>query len=82
MPSYFSKKTNYKTTSKKERDKRFVKNWWPISSLNVDIKILSRSFAEKLKHCLHELISSNQTAYVKNWCISESGRLISDVIEN
>ena len=34
-----------------------------------------------MKHVLPELISSNQTAYVKNRCISESGRLISDVIQ-
>ena len=37
--------------------------------------------AEKLKNVFPEPISSNQTAYVKNRCISESGRLISDVIE-
>ena len=66
---------------KKDRDKRFVKNWRPISLVNVDTKILSKSLAEKLKSALPELISSNQTAYVKNRCISESGRLISDVIE-
>ena len=70
-----------KLIAKKDRDKRFVKNWRPISLLNVDTKILSKSLAEKLKHVLPELISSNQTAYVKNRCISESGRLISDVIE-
>ena len=70
-----------KLIAKKYRDKRFVKNWWPISLLNVDTKILSKSLAEKLKNVLPELISSNQTAYVKNRCISESGRLISDVIE-
>ena len=34
-----------------------------------------------MKNVLPELISSNQTAYVKNRCIGESGRLISDVIE-
>ena len=34
-----------------------------------------------LKHAFSELISSNQTAYVKNQCISESGRLLSDVNE-
>ena len=34
-----------------------------------------------MKNVLPELISFNQTAYVKNQCISESGRLISDVIE-
>ena len=66
---------------KKDRDKRFVKNWRPISLLNVDTKILSKSLAEKLKNVLPELISSNQTAYVKYRCISESGRLISDVTE-
>ena len=70
-----------KLIAKKDRDKRFAKNWRPISLLNVDTKILSKSLAEKLKHVLPELISSNQTAYVKNRCISESGRLISDVIE-
>ena len=70
-----------KLIAKKDRDKRFVKNWRPISLLNVDTKILSKSLAEKLKHVLPELISSNQTAYVKNRYISKSGRLISDVIE-
>ena len=34
-----------------------------------------------MKNVLPELVSSNQTAYVKNRCISVSGRLISDVIE-
>ena len=66
--------------AKKDRDKRFVKNWRPITLLNVDTKILSKSLAEKRKHTLPELIPSNQTAFVKNRFISESGRLISDVI--
>ena len=34
-----------------------------------------------MKHVLPKLISSNQRTYVKNRCISESRRLISDVIE-
>ena len=66
---------------KKDRDKRFVKNWEPVSLLNVDTKILSKSLAEKLKHVVLELISSNQTVDVKNRCINESGRLIFDVTE-
>ena len=66
---------------KKDRDKKFVKNFRSISLLNVDTKILSTSFAEKLKNVLLELISSNQTAFVKNRCTSESRRLISDVTE-
>lgn len=66
---------------KKDRDKKFVKNFRPISLLNVDTKILPNSLAEKLKHVLTELISSNQTSYIKNRCISENDRLISDVTE-
>ena len=70
-----------KLTEKKGRDKRFIKNWWPISLLNVDSKIISKAISEKLKEVLPDLISSQQTAYVKNRHIGESGRLVSDVIE-
>ena len=70
-----------KLIEKKDRDKRFIKNWRPISLLNVDLKIISKALSEKLKKVLPDLISSQQTAYVKNRHIGESGRLISDVIE-
>ena len=49
--------------------------------LNVDSKIISKALSEKLKEVLPDLISSQQTAYVKNRHIGESGRLISDIIE-
>ena len=49
--------------------------------LHVDLKIISKALSEKLKKFLPEWISSQQTAYVKNRHISESGRLISDVTE-
>ena len=51
-----------KLIAKKDRDKRFVKKWRPISLLNADRKILSKSLPEKLKHVLLELISCNQTS--------------------
>ena len=53
----------------------------PISLLNVDIKILSKALAKRLKEVLPCLISAQQTAYVQNRNIGESGRLISDIIE-
>ena len=49
--------------------------------MNVDLKIISKAFSEKLKKVLPELISSQQRTYVKNRYIGESRRLISDVIE-
>ena len=49
--------------------------------LNVDTKILSKAFSNKLKTVLPTLVSSQQTTYVKNRLIGESGRLISDIIK-
>ena len=70
-----------KLIEKKDRDKTFIKNWRHISLLNVDLKIISKALSEKLKKVLPDLISSQQTAYVKNRHIGECGRLISDIIE-
>ena len=52
-----------------------------ISLLNVDIKILSKALARRLKEVLPCLISAQETAYVQNRNIGESGRLISDIVE-
>ena len=49
--------------------------------LNVDSKIISKALSEKLKEVLLDLTYSQQTAYVKNRHIRESGRLTSDVKE-
>ena len=70
-----------KLIEKKDRDKCYIKNWRPISLLNVDTKILPKAVSNKLKTVLPMLIFSQQTAYVKNRFIGESGRLISDIIE-
>ena len=67
-----------KLIEKKDKDKRFIKNWRPISLLNVDYKIISKVFSARLKKVLPLLISSQQTAYIANRCISESGKLISE----
>ena len=55
--------------------------WRAISLLNTDLKLISKALATRLKELLTDLISSNQTAYVKNRYISESGRLIYDALE-
>ena len=70
-----------KLIEKKDRDKRFIKNWRPISLLNIDCKIISKLFATRLKDVLPSLISSEQTAYVVKRFIGEVGRLISDLLE-
>ena len=45
------------------------------------MKIISKVLSTRIKDVLPYLISSNQTAYVINRFISESGRLISDILE-
>ena len=64
-----------KLTEKKDRDKKFIKNWPPISILNVDMKLISKVRASRLKSVISTI------ANVNNRFISESGRLISDVLE-
>ena len=54
-----------KLIEKKDKDKKLIKNWIPISLLNVDTKLISKVLAERLKKVFPSLISKNQTAYVK-----------------
>ena len=69
-----------KLIEKKYRDKRFIKNWRPISFLNVDVNLISKVLSNRIKNLLPNWISGNQNAYVTNRFISERGRLISDIL--
>ena len=66
---------------KKDKDKRFVQNWRPISLLNVDVKIISKALSKRLKNVLSSLILDNESAYVDGRFISEGRRLIEDVLQ-
>ena len=67
---------------KKERDVRFIKNWRPISLLNVDLKIASKAISYRLRQVIPDLIHPDQTAYVKGRYIGESVRVIEDILEH
>ena len=58
-----------------------MKNWRPISLLNIDVKIFNKALASKLKKVLSSIIGVNQTAYVEGRFIGEASRLISDILE-
>ena len=66
---------------KKDKDKRLIKNWHPISLLNVDSKLISKPLGNRLQDVMPNLVSENQSAYVNNRFISKSGKLISDILE-
>ena len=57
---------------KKAKDKRFLKNWRPISLINVDAKIASKVLASRMKNILSSIVKCDQTAYVKGRYIGES----------
>ena len=67
---------------KKGKDKRLVKNWRPISLVNVDAKLASKTLAKRLEKVLPEVIHFlNQNAFAKGRTIFDAFRTIDDVIE-
>ena len=56
-----------------------MKNWRPVSLLNIDYKTVSKELAARLKDILPKIISSEQSACVTNRFIGENGKLISDI---
>ena len=66
---------------KKDRDKRILKNWRPISLIKVDVKIASKALALRVRSVTHELVHSDQTAYVKDRYIGEPIRIVDDILE-
>ena len=66
ISSNWQRQAIIKLTEKKDRDKRYIKKWRPVSLLNVDTKTFSKAISKKLKTVLPTLISSQQTAYVKH----------------
>ena len=52
---------------KKDKDITRLKNWRPISLLNTDYKVLTKTLATRLKKVLPIVIHPNQVAYLKYW---------------
>ena len=57
-----------------------VRNWRPISLLNIDYKIISKVLAERLKLVLHEIIHPDQRGCVPGRFIGENIRHIDDIL--
>ena len=50
------KQATIKLIEKKHRNKRFIKNWQPISLLNVDMKLISKVLASRLKSGISTIV--------------------------
>ena len=65
---------------KGNKPKQYLKNWRPISLLNVEYKIASACIAERIKTVLPKLINDDQTGFVQGRYIGENIRLIYDIM--
>ena len=66
---------------KKEKDRRFLKNWRPISLVNLDVKIASKAIARRLESVMSLLIPANENGFIKGRSILDAVRTIDDVLE-
>ena len=67
---------------KKDKGKRQISNWRPISLINVDLKIRSKAVALRMQAVLPKSIRHNQHAFIKGGSITDVIRAIEDVLEN
>ena len=65
---------------KQDKDRNYLKNWRPISLLNVVYKLASSVIANRMKTVLDSLIHEDQKKIISGRCISENIRLIYDVL--
>ena len=65
---------------KKNKPQQFLKNWRPISLLNCNYKIAAKAVAMRMKRVLPDIISNDQTGFLKGRSIGENVRLLNSVI--
>ena len=65
---------------KEDSDELLLSNWRPITLLNVDYKIASKTIAKRIERVLPYLIHPDQTGFMKGRYIGQNIRLINDIL--
>jgi hypothetical protein len=65
---------------KKDKNRLYLKNWRPITLLNVDYKVISKVLSNRLCKVLPFIIDEDQTGYIKGRFIGFNIRKIEDAI--
>jgi hypothetical protein len=66
---------------KQDKDLKLIKNWRPISILNTDYKIITKTLSNRLKPILPDLISEDQNGFVLGRLIGQNIRIVKDIID-
>ena len=66
---------------KKDKDPLEIKNYRPISLLTTDYKIIAKTFANRMKDFLNDLIHLDQSGFSKGRNIGNNVRLLLDLID-
>lgn len=66
---------------KKDRDPQYLKNWRPLTLLNVDYKIVARMMALRAKPKLQKLIDHDQTGFLQGCNIAHNLRTVLDIMQ-
>lgn len=66
---------------KKDKDRRFIKSWRPITLLNIDYKIFAKCMASRLGGVIPKLVSPDQTGFVAGRFIGVNLRNTQDIID-
>jgi len=67
---------------KKDKDPLELRNWRPISLMNVDAKIYAKALADRITPLLPQIISDSQNAFVKGRNIHDGIRTIDQAISH
>ena len=62
------------------KSRKFIKNWRPISLLNVTYKIASGTIANRLKKVLPSIVDLDQSGFIAGRFIGDNIRLIYDIL--
>ena len=66
---------------KKDKDPMNIKNWRPLTLLNVDHKMLTKAIANRMKTVLTTVISPHQSGYVPGRFIGSNIRKLVDIVQ-
>ena len=65
----------------KKGEREDIRNWRPLTMLNVDYKIIAKILANRIKPVLPNIIKDDQKGFVPGRNIHDANRLLQDIIQ-